>query len=87
MTKFALFLMICSSVQGVCTNPHSDYKKYDDFHSCIKSGTTKVVDIVNEFDKKEFNEDKIVIRYYCEEINEDTADKASIQNFYIPKKI
>ena len=51
MTKFALFLMICSSVQGVCTNPHSDYKKYDDFHSCIKSGTTKVVDIVNEFDK------------------------------------
>ena len=49
--------------------------------------TTKVVDIVNEFDKKEFNEDKIVIRFYCEEINEDTADKASIQNFYIPKKI
>ncbi len=83
MTKFALFLMICSSVENVCTDPYSDYFKYEDFHSCFSSGVNNVIDIVNKFDKKEFNKDRIVIRFYCKEINEDSTNNTSIQNITI----
>jgi hypothetical protein len=83
MSKFALFIMICSSVQNVCTEPHSNYVKYEDFHSCISSGATNVIDIINNFDKNQFNKDKVVIRFYCEEVNEDSTNNTTVQNISI----
>lgn len=77
--KYGLFLMICSAVNNICSPTYSDYVKYDDFHSCILSGATKVVEMIKEIDQKEFNDQKIVVRFFCQEEDENQVNKTSTQ--------
>lgn len=85
--KWAIFLSICSGISSVCSGTYSDIETYPDYYSCIKSGSSKVVEIVDNIDRKQFNEDKIIVRFYCQEINEDQTNKSTIPSYKVKKKI
>lgn len=78
---WAVFMAICSGITGICSGTYSLKETYTDYYSCIKSGSSKVVEIIDNIDRKDFNEDKIIVRFYCQEIDEDQTYKSTKKGF------
>jgi ATP-dependent phosphoenolpyruvate carboxykinase len=78
---WAVFMAICSGLTGVCSGTYSPKETYKDYHSCIRSGSAKVLEIIDNIDRKEFNKEKIIVRFYCQEINENQTNKPTKKGF------
>ena len=60
--KWVYLMALCSSLSGECTNTYTDDTRYGDFYSCVKAGTAKSLEILENIDKEDFNKKKLSIR-------------------------
>jgi len=65
--KFILVIIMCSGYQGICLDPHTFPKKYDDVYSCLMEGYQESIDKTKELGRKEVNKHKIFIKFDCYE--------------------
>jgi len=68
MVKFILVLQICHTLSNVCDNPISNQQIYNSYKECGIDGYKKSYEIMNFLDEKDLNENRTVIRFWCEEI-------------------
>ena len=69
--KFILVWQLCSLITNTCIPPYTDRNYLDSYVECAIAGAEKVIEVANK-DKKTFDEQKLMVRYWC---NEDNADK------------
>jgi hypothetical protein len=69
--KFILAFSICSAITGFCNNTATLPTKFDSWSECVGAGGKLIIDASIKL-KKQFNEDKLYLTYFCNEVpNED----------------
>ena len=71
--KYVLVWQLCSLLTNTCIPPYTDRTEFKTYVDCAIGGAEKVIEVANK-DKKTFDEQKLMVRYWC---NEDNADKPS----------
>lgn len=65
--KFVLAYTICSAITGFCNNTLVHPIKFDTWSECTIGGA-KVIMEVNEEYREKFNDKKLYISYFCNEV-------------------
>ena len=65
--KFVLAYTICSAITGMCNNTTIHPKEFNSWTDCTKAGAVATIEVTNKLEKK-FNEKKLYINYFCNEV-------------------
>ena len=66
--KFFLSVIICSSIQNVCIQPHVFPTTYNSSYECLLDGYMKAYEKTIEIGKQEVNKHGIYIKFDCQQI-------------------
>ena len=66
--KFVLAYTICSAITGMCNNTTLSPVEFNSWTDCTKSGAMASIKVTNE-NLKNFNEKKLYVTYFCNEVN------------------
>jgi hypothetical protein len=69
--KFILALTLCSSLTGLCNTTMIHPDKFDTWSECVIGGAKEIIRVTEKYEVK-FNEQKLVLSYFC---NENHTDK------------
>ena len=70
--KFVLAYTICSAITGFCNNTAVSKVEFNSWSDCVKAGAIATIQVTNQQEKK-FNEDKLYVSYFCNEVNKEDA--------------
>jgi len=70
--KFVLAYTICSAITGLCNNTAVSKIEFNSWSDCVKAGAIATIQTTNQQEKK-FNEKKLYVSYFCNEIKRDDA--------------
>jgi len=70
--KFIVVMQICSALFGDCTEWHSNNIKYKSVKECLIAGYKDAIKIISELDEKYIAETQTLIRFACNEVNDET---------------
>jgi len=70
--KFVLAYTICSAITGLCNNTAVSKVEFNSWSDCVKAGAIATIQVTNQQEKK-FNEDKLYVSYFCNEVNKEDA--------------
>lgn len=74
--KFVLVWQLCSLLSQTCIPPYTDRNEFNLYVDCAIAGAEKVIEVANK-DKKTFDEQRLMVRYWC---NEDNLNKPTASN-------
>ena len=69
--KFILAFTLCSSITGLCNTTMIHPDKFDTWSECVKGGAQEIIRVTEKYEVK-FNEQRLVLSYFC---NENHPDK------------
>jgi len=69
--KFILAFTLCSSITGLCNTTMIHPDKFDTWSECVKGGAEEIIRVTEKYEVK-FNEQRLVLSYFC---NENHPDK------------
>ena len=69
--KFILAFTLCSSITGLCNTTMIHPDKFDTWSECVKGGAKEIIRVTEKYEVK-FNEQRLVLSYFC---NENHPDK------------
>ena len=69
--KFILALTLCSSLTGLCHTTMIHPDRFDTWSECVIGGAKEIIRVTEKYEVK-FNEQKLVLSYFC---NENHTDK------------
>ena len=69
--KFILAFTLCSSITGLCNTTMIHPDKFDTWSECVKGGAEEIIRVTEKYEIK-FNEQRLVLSYFC---NENHPDK------------
>ena len=78
MTKFILVMYMCSMISGECPNHHIPGFTFTSHYDCVQTGyraahgTFKGLEETEAFDKEYIENNKIVVKFECREIEVST---------------
>lgn len=75
--KFILTMIICSATAGKCLPPYNVDKVYNDGYDCMLDGYKLALDKTIEIGREDINENRIYIKFGC---NEDKSNKATVSS-------
>jgi hypothetical protein len=70
--KFVLAYTICSAITGFCNNTAVSPVEFNSWTDCTKSGAAATIKVTNE-NLEAFNEKKLYVSYFCNEVPGDDA--------------
>ena len=77
--KYMLVLYMCSMVTGECPSSNITMMQYDTHFNCVVGGYKKAhntfsnLEEMEDFEKEYIEEEKLVIKFNCEELNVDNT--------------
>ena len=75
--KFILTMIICSATAGKCLPPYNIDKVYNDGYDCMLDGYKLALDKTIEIGREDINENRIYIKFGC---NEDKSNKTTVSS-------
>jgi hypothetical protein len=76
--KYILILYMCSMTTGQCPSNSIAGLQFNDHFDCVVNGyrvahnTFKNLEETEDFDKEKINREKLVIKFECKQVGEDT---------------
>ena len=70
--KFVLAYTICSAITGFCNTPTMSPMEFNTWSDCTKAGAAASIKVINE-NIEPFNEKKLYVTYFCNEIEGEDA--------------
>ena len=70
--KFILAFSICSAITGFCNNTSTLPTQYNNWTECVNGGA-KIITTFTETYETKFNEQKLYVTYFCNEIKKETT--------------
>jgi len=76
--KYILILYMCSMANGQCPSNSISGLQYNDHFDCVVDGyriahnTFKNLEELEEYDKEYINREKLVIKFECKQVGEET---------------
>lgn len=70
--KFVLAYTICSAITGMCNTTALSPVEFNSWTDCTKSGAAATIKVTNE-NIETFNENKLYVTYFCNEVEREDA--------------
>ena len=70
--KFVLAYTICSAITGLCNNTTVSPIEFNSWTDCTKAGAIASIKVVNN-NLEKFNEKKLYVTYFCNQIEGEDA--------------
>ena len=78
--KWILTMVFCSATAGQCLPPFNINKVYKDGYDCMIDGYKIALDKTVEFGREEINNNRIYIKFGC---NEDKSNRATVSSKHV----
>ena len=72
--EFILSMILCSQITGTCLDPYPMPSKYVDLYRCLQAGYVESAIRHEEIGQEFVNENKLFIKFLCQEVTKSKLD-------------